>query len=63
MELMLGLLMARYLNRPEKAREYLLRASAKLMDENSRRLAREALEKLDEQQRSGGASVPGVQNS
>jgi tetratricopeptide (TPR) repeat protein len=46
-ELMLGLLYARYLARYDKAREYLLRAMARLHTEREIRLAREELRRIE----------------
>jgi membrane associated rhomboid family serine protease len=57
LELMLGLILARFLDQPARAREYLLRASAQLMDENARRMARAELDKIDAAL--GPAPVPG----
>ena len=45
-ELMLGLIYARYLSQPDRARHYLQRAMLKLHDENALRLAREELAHL-----------------
>jgi membrane associated rhomboid family serine protease len=46
-ELMLGIILSRFLNQPAKAREYLLRAAAKLLNENARQMARDELEKVN----------------
>jgi membrane associated rhomboid family serine protease len=47
LELMLGIILSRFLKQPARAREYLLRASAKLMDENARQMARAELEQVN----------------
>lgn len=52
LELMLGLIQVRFLNTPARAREHLLKALAKLTDENARGLAKAELAKID------GASAP-----
>jgi membrane associated rhomboid family serine protease len=46
-ELMLGLVYARYLDRPAKAKEYLLRAMARLHSDAQLKLAREELQKAE----------------
>ena len=55
-ELMLGIVLNRFLNQPARAREYLLRAGAKLMDENASRMAKAELEKVDRALAGGGSS-------
>jgi outer membrane protein assembly factor BamD (BamD/ComL family) len=45
-QLMLGILYARYLNRPEKAREHLSTALPRLNDSRQQELARDELTKL-----------------
>lgn len=57
-ELMYGIILSRYLNQPAKAREALLRASAKLMNENARQLARAELEKVNAALAASGAQPP-----
>lgn len=47
LELMLGVILARYVKKPAQAREYLLRATAKLMDAGAQTMARVELEKID----------------
>ena len=46
-ELMLGLIYARYLNHPQRARQLLERAVRKLHSDNEMRMAKEELEKLE----------------
>jgi membrane associated rhomboid family serine protease len=63
LELMLGLIQARFLSQPGRAREHLLRALAKLTDENARAMARTELAKIDAAGPAAGtgaaATVPG----
>ena len=57
-ELMLGVVLNRFLNQPARAKEMLIRAMAKLMDPNSVQLARTELQKADAALAgSGSASV------
>ncbi|HEX8911460.1 MAG TPA: rhomboid family intramembrane serine protease [Humisphaera sp.] len=60
LELMLGLILNRFLNQPGRAREYLLRAQAKLMDENGRAMARQELEKVDKALAGAGGGGEGA---
>lgn len=57
-ELMLGVVLNRFLNQPARAKEYLIRASAKLMDENTAKMARAELEKAERALNSQPTDLP-----
>lgn len=61
-ELMLGVVLNRFLNQPARAREMLLRALAKLMDANSVQLARTELAKAEQAMGVSGSPSYGTPN-